>query len=106
MARRFNELEKNISNLMKKHWKTPKGNTIRWIASCLDKTGIMVIACRDGAAVVRPYDPLDPDSVHLKDTSIGIMLCKAGTDRVFELSPVEFKYINQCWWEYKNNGKA
>jgi hypothetical protein len=106
MGARFNELEKNISNLMKKHWKTPQGKIVRAVAEFLDRTGIMAIVGRNGAAYVRPYDPLPPDSVHMKDTSIGIMLVSSDSNKVFELSPVEFRYINQRWLEAKNNGKA
>lgn len=105
MGARFNQKQKNIANLMKKHWLHPKGNIIRAVAEFLDKPGIMAIVCRDGAAYVRPYDPLPPDSIHLKDTSIGIMLVGKDSDKVFELSPVEFRYVNKCWWEVKQNGK-
>jgi hypothetical protein len=106
MGARFNEKERNVSNLMKKHWKTPKGNIIRNVAKFLDRPGIMAIVCRDGAAYVRPYAPLDPDSSSLKDTSIGIMLIAKFSNKVFELSPVEFRYINQRWWEAKINGET
>ena len=104
MPARFNELEKNISNLMKKHWKTPQGKIVRAVAEFLDGPGIMAIVCRDGAAYVRPYDPAPPDSVCFKDTNIGIMRVSSDSNKVFELSPTEFRYVNKCWWEAKNNG--
>ena len=105
MTRRFSELEKNIANLMRKHWKTPQGKIVRAVAEFLDGPGIMAIVCRDGAAYVRPYDPLEPDcSSLLKDTNIGIMRVSSDNNKVFELSPVEFRYINQRWLEVKNNG--
>lgn len=105
MGARFNELEKNISNLMKKHWKTPNGHIIRCVAEFLDRTGIMAIVGRNGAAYIRPYDPAPLDSVCFKDTNIGIMRVSSDSNKVFELSPVEFRYINQRWLEVRNNGE-
>ena len=106
MGARFNAKQKSIANLMRKHWKNPEGKIIRAVAEFLDRPGIMAIVCRDGAAYVRPYAPLDPDSPSLKDTSIGLMLAGEGSNIVFALSPVEFKYVNKCWWEAKQNGKT
>jgi len=104
MAARFTPKQVAVATIMKKHWKTPQGKIVRAVAEFLDKTGIMAIVCRDGAVYVRPYDPLMPDSSALKDTNIGIMLVSNNRHDVFELSPTEFKYINQKWWEAKNNG--
>ena len=107
MGARFNSKQKNVAEIKRKHWKHPQGKIVRAVAEFLDKPGIMAIVCRDGAAYVRPYDPLEPDcSSLLKDTNIGIMLVGRDSDKVFELSPVEFRYINRCWMEAKNNGKA
>jgi len=101
MGARFNSKERDVALIMRKHWKAPSGQTIRWIAKCLEEPRLFIVACRNGAAIVRQDDPLPPDSIHLKDTSIGIMY---GMGNIFELSPVEFKYVNKRWWEAKNNG--
>jgi hypothetical protein len=105
MGARFTAKQKAVAEIMRKHWKNPVGRTVRWIAECLTDVGVIIVACRNGAAIIRKDDPLPPDSIHLKDTNIGIMLSRTGTEKVFELNPVEFKYINQCWWETKNNGE-
>jgi hypothetical protein len=91
---------------MRKHWKNPEGNIVRRVAEFLDRPGIMAIVCRDGALYVRSYDPVDPESISLKDNHIGLMLAGEGSNIVFALSPVEFKYVNKCWWEAKQNGKT
>ena len=106
MGARFNSKQKCIANLMRKHWKNPQGKIVRYVADFLDKPGIMAIVCRDGALYVRPYDPVDPETLRLKDNHIGLMLAGEGSNIVFALSPVEFKYVNQRWWEAKQNGKT
>jgi hypothetical protein len=105
MGARFSPKQKSVAELMRKHWKNPEGKIVRYVAEFLDRPGIMAIVCRDGAAYVRPYDPLPPDSSSLKDTSIGLMLAGEGSNIVFSLSPVEFKYVNKCWWEAINGNK-
>lgn len=101
MGARFTPKEKAVAEIMRKHWKTPSGHIVRCVAEFLDRTGIMAIVGRNGAAYIRPYDPAPLDSVCFKDTNIGIMRVSSDSNKVFELSPVEFKYVNKCWWEAK-----